>query len=46
MAQSLFDGLAVLSELEVAMRDALGTPRMDALHDTLTRLSDWFDQPE
>ncbi|MBK7151493.1 MAG: MarR family transcriptional regulator [Sandaracinaceae bacterium] len=44
-AQSLFDGLTVLSELEVTMRGALGAARMDALHDTLTQLSDWLDDP-
>jgi DNA-binding MarR family transcriptional regulator len=44
-ARSLFDGLAVLNELEVAMRGALGAQRMDALHDTLEQLSDWLDAP-
>ena len=44
-ARSLFDGLTVLSELEVTMRGALGAARMDALHDTLTQLSDWLDDP-
>lgn len=38
--RSLFDGLAVLRELEGELRTELGDARMDALHDALTRLND------
>lgn len=38
--RSLFDGLAVLQELEGELRAELGDARMDALHDALTRLND------
>ena len=38
--RSLLDGLAVLHELDVEVREQLGSARMDALHDALTRLND------
>ena len=38
--RSLFDGLAVLQEIEGELRAELGEARMDALHDALVRLSD------
>lgn len=38
--RSLLDGLAVLNELDVEVREQLGGARMDALHDALTRLND------
>lgn len=38
--RSLFDGLAVLREIEGELRQQLGEARMDALHDALTRLND------
>lgn len=45
-ARALFDGLAVLGELEVGMREALGESRMAALHDALLALNDWLDTTE
>lgn len=38
--RSLFDGLAVLHDIEGELRQQLGDARMDALHDALTRLND------
>lgn len=38
--RSLFDGLAVLEDIEGELREQLGDARMDALHDALTRLND------
>ena len=38
--------LAVLGELEVGMREALGESRMAALHDALLALNDWLDTTE
>ncbi|MEZ4224552.1 MAG: MarR family winged helix-turn-helix transcriptional regulator [Polyangiaceae bacterium] len=44
--RSLFEGLALLSELERKMRDGIGEGRMDALHDALLHLEEWLDSQE